>query len=107
MLDFRYSSLSAATGSTLVALRAGTKQDANAARANKMPNPRYVAGSVGWIPNSKVDMKRDSPNAPPAPSTIPTSAGNIPCRTICLITVVAGAPRATLIPISEVRRATV
>src|SRR5438477_6164052 len=99
----RHSYLSATIGSTLVALRAGTKQAPRATPVSRSAVATYVIVSVAVTPNKKVDNKRVNANAPPSPITTPIRAGSIPCATTSLSTSSDLAPNATRIPISRVR----
>src|SRR5215510_5139248 len=101
-----YSCLSAISGSTRAAFSAGALQAASAVVARAPTTATNVAGSVGFISYSRPVITRVNASAPATPSTRPTIAIDIPCRTTIITTALRSAPSAIRTPISCVRCAT-
>src|SRR5581483_11289171 len=75
---------SATIGSTVVARRAGTHAANAAVATSTSATAPSVIGSVGWIPNSIVEMNRAVAIARTTPMTTPASASRtLPPTTIC------------------------
>src|SRR5678815_2606644 len=102
-----HSYLSATSGSTFVARSAGTKHAIKATANNNPATTANVIGSLALTWNSNVDITFVSMNAPINPTTTPTTASIIPCRTTSFSTSCRRAPSAMRTPISWVRCATV
>ena len=66
-----YSYLSASSGSTFVARRAGIQQATKATTISSSESPTNVSGSVALTPNSKPFISRVRANAPLRPITCP------------------------------------
>ena len=104
MLD--YSLLSACSGSTLVARRAGMIAAARATSSMNALTAINVAGSSGVTPNSSADVRRVSAAAPSNPITSPVAASPSPCRSTIARTPFSVAPSAMRMPISRRRSMT-
>src|SRR2546430_3707300 len=98
-----HSYLSATSGSTLVARRAGMQHAISATRTRPMETVASVSASVAVTPKRKLTINRVSPTAPASPSVTPNSTGTIPFLTSSLSTSAARAPSAMRMPISCVR----
>src|SRR5215208_2650989 len=98
--------LSASTGFTRVARRAGMYEARVAIAASTRAMAPNVTGSVALTSNSIPLMRRVSARAPPRPSAIPTAASPAPCRTTSASTSRGEAPSAIRMPSSCVRWAT-
>jgi hypothetical protein len=73
-----YSYLSATSGSTFVARRAGIKQANNATAINAAAEIPKVIRSVGATANKRLRIKRVTTIAPTTPIVIPISVNFIP-----------------------------
>src|SRR5262245_51046616 len=104
--DTRYVLKIVVTGSTRVAARAGAQLAAIATAASASAAIAKTAGSVGLTPKSSDLSVRVTANAPTRPSATPPPARRTPSPTISRRTASAGAPSASRIPISRLRRAT-
>src|SRR5262249_51430490 len=104
--DGRYVVKIVVTGSTRVAARAGIQLAATATAASATAAIAKTAGSVALTSNNSDRSVRVAATAPNRPSATPTDARRMPSLTISSQTASAGAPRASRIPISRLRRAT-